>query len=471
MGDFDRRRELEHDFLRMVLPGTCQGVVDVRDVLAICPVDHVTERVPRAIYAALRDTTLAGIPPTLDAVYRTLRDANKADTTKGESADYIADVSADTLSAYTFSIFSGREEVILRTAQKVRDEYAKRQAETQLTALVGECKRYDTEATDIAHALAELSQGMEGSFAATPPDLGELMGRVLAAAENGNSATPMPTPWRNLNAVLKGGLAPGELAVLAARPGMGKTALAGCIAVEAARSGRQVLFISREVKDIALGYRFCAREGRVDVSIFRQHADRAPELLPAIREAAVKLAALPLRVVEKSIAPMTPMEVRRLARGIKGRGGEGVGLVVVDYLQLLNPDTKSNSREREVAEMSRSMKQLALDCNCPVLLLSQLNRSGEEADRAPRLSDLRESGAIEQDADIVLFLHAPKSSRSLVKMPVSAIVAKGRSSGTGTAHLTFNKPFSDFAEDIATDNWEATKANMAAAAAEELPDF
>ena len=160
---------------------------------------------------------------------------------------------------------------------------------------------------------------------------------------------------------------------------------------------------------------------------------------------------------------MTPREVRRLAKSIKG-----VGLVVVDYLQLLNPDTKQNSREREVAEMSRAMKQLALDCDCPVLLLSQLNRQVEESDRAPRLSDLRESGAIEQDADIVMFLHAKKANQGLARMPVRAIVAKGRSSGTGAANLLFDKPFSDFVEDTHADEWAAKTSGQYAAAGNDL---
>ena len=256
---------------------------------------------------------------------------------------------------------------------------------------------------------------------------------------------------------------PGELAILAARPGMGKTALAGCMALEVARNGVDTLFISREVKDLTIGNRLTAREGRIDLSCFRQRVDRAPNVLPAIKAASARIAGLPMRVVEKSIAPMTPREVRRLAKSIKG-----IGLVVVDYLQLLNPDMKQNSREREVAEMSRAMKQLALDCDCPVLLLSQLNRQVEESDRAPRLSDLRESGAIEQDADIVMFLHAKKANQGLARMPVRAIVAKGRSSGTGAANLLFDKPFSDFVEDTHADEWAAKTSGQYAAAGNDL---
>ena len=136
---------------------------------------------------------------------------------------------------------------------------------------------------------------------------------------------------------------------------------------------------------------------------------------------------------------MTPNEIRRLTRSTRE-----CGLVIIDYLQLLTPDNPQANREREVAEMSRSIKQLALDCDCPVLLLSQLNRQVEENGREPRLADLRESGAIEQDADIVIFLHAKREDAKKIKMPTRAIVAKGRSSGTGSACMLFNKSYADF---------------------------
>ena len=136
----------------------------------------------------------------------------------------------------------------------------------------------------------------------------------------------------------------------------------------------------------------------------------------------------------------------------------GVGLIVVDYLQLMEADTKSNSREREVAEMSRSFKQLALDCNCPVLLLSQLNRESDKLDKEPSLSNLRESGAIEQDADIVLFLHTQKRMLSESVPPIKAVVAKGRSSGTGSMWLRFEKPFTNFIEGTEPGGMFAPKA-------------
>ncbi len=270
--------------------------------------------------------------------------------------------------------------------------------------------------------------------------LAALMDSILADVEAGEGARPIPTPWANLNAVLKGGVAPGELVVLAARPGMGKTAMAGCWAVEVARNVGPVLFVSCEVKDKILGARMLAREGRIDNRAFREGLGNSTTLLPKMREAAAALRGLPLQIVDSSCRIVTPAVVRKLARKIKG----GPALVVVDYLQLMEPDSKNANREREIADMSRSMKRLSVELSCPVLLLSQLSRKSEELNREPILSDLRESGAIEQDADIVIMLHADKRDAQGKDVPLKALVRKGRSSGTGCADLLFEKAFSDF---------------------------
>lgn len=274
------------------------------------------------------------------------------------------------------------------------------------------------------------------------PTLGGLLDEIIADVERGTAARPLPSPWASLNAVLKGGIAPGELAVLAARPGMGKTALAGCWAVEIARMVGPVLFISCEVKDRTIGSRLLAREGRIDNRAFREGLGKSQALLPQMKAAADSLHSIPLQIVDTSRQAITPMQVRRLARKVKG----GVAMVIVDYLQLMYPDSKHDSREREIADMSRSMKRLAVELYCPVLLLSQLNRKVEEGNREPQLSDLRESGAVEQDADIVIMLHADKRDTDGSDVPMQALVRKGRSSGTGSAGLIFHKTFSDFSE-------------------------
>lgn len=310
-------------------------------------------------------------------------------------------------------------------------------------------------AVEVDIALASLRKTMDAvTEQSDAPTMGELMDRILADVETGSGAAPMPTPWSNLNRVLKGGVTPGELVVLAARPGMGKTALAGCWAVEVARNFGPVLFVSCEVKDKTLGSRMLAREGHIDNRAFREGLGNSESLLPKMRTAANGLRDLPLHIVDSSCRIVTPAEVRKQARKIKG----GVSLVVVDYLQLMYPDQKHDSREREIAEMSRSMKRLSVELNCPVLLLSQLNRKVEENAREPQLSDLRESGAVEQDADIVIMLHADKRDAGKTDVPLQALVRKGRSSGTGTARLLFQKAYSDFLENDGYVSEQETKS-------------
>lgn len=441
---FEAREELERNYVSSALAACCGKFADILDLAAICPLEMLHSAIPYAIYRAMVEVARLGQPVSLDAIWAHIQ-ASRLNPAKGKAL-WPKDLTAAHLGEYVQNI-QGNAESPVFYANLVRAEGLKRQAENDLLGMVRECQRFGNDPAELASGINEISQRLEGGIPENH-DLSGLMDRLLDMVENGGGSKPLPTPWPALNKVLKGGMAPGELVILAARPGMGKTALAGCMAVETARNGVPALFISREVAELTLAARMAAREGRIDARYFREGLDHAPHLAPKIREVATKMRKLPLRVVEKSIAPMTPSEVRRLAKTSKG-----LGLIVVDYLQLLNPDIKSLSREREVAEMSRSMKQLALDCNCPILLLSQLNRSSEESGREPRLSDLRESGAIEQDADVVIFLHARKHETRQVKMPVKAIVAKGRSSGTGVANLLFDKPFADFTEDTHAEAW------------------
>lgn len=442
----EMRREAERDFVNAAFCGIVQRVIEPDAVLAVCPAGLLShDYKAKAVYDAISAIAADHCRPDPVSVWQWIhKHAN----------DYPPMVAADVADYCTIAIMGSKEESILHLAAVVRREGLKQQAEGKLLGMVADCQRYGNEPSEIASGAATLATQLEDGCAdRTDYSLSAIMRRVVAKLESGEAAKPLPTPWPQLNKVLKGGLAPGELAVLAARPGMGKTALAGCLSVETARAGYPVLFISREVKDETVAARILAREARIDSRIFRQGIEHAPNILPKVQRAQDQLDALPLLIVEKSIAPMTPREVRRIAKSMGG-----VGLIVVDYLQLMEADTKSNSREREVAEMSRSFKQLALDCNCPVLLLSQLNRESDKLDKEPSLSNLRESGAIEQDADIVLFLHTQKRMLSESTPPIKAVVAKGRSSGTGSMWLRFEKPFTNFIEGTEPGGMFAPKA-------------
>ena len=430
----EQRREAERDFVNAAFCGIVQRVIEPDAVLAVCPAsllshDYKAKAVYDAISAIAADHKRPDPVCVWEWIYK-------------HSSDYPPMCAADVADYCTIAIMGSREDSILHLAGVVRREGLKQQAESKLMGLLSDCQRYGNDAAEVAAGAAKLAEQLEdGCTDKADYSLSAIMRRVVVKLESGEAAKPMPTPWNNLNRVLKGGIAPGELAILAARPGVGKTALAGCFGIETARTGHPVMFVSREVKDETVAARIMSREAKIDSRIFREGIQIAPDLMPKIRKAQSLLDSAPIEIIERSIAPMTPREVRRLA---KARGQ--LGLIVIDYLQLMEPDNRSNSREREVAEMSRAFKQLALDCNCPVLLLSQMSRKAEEENREPRLSDLRESGAIEQDADIVIFLHTPRQSLESPSPDVKVKVAKGRSSGAGSCWMRFEKLFSNFYE-------------------------
>lgn len=424
-----QRRDNTIDFVRAAMIGITAGIVEADAVLSVCPQAMViADHKAQGVYTAIAELAKQREQINPVSVAEWLRTSDK----------YRDVTSADLGLFCEISSYAGREDAILKQAAIVRRESIKVLAAQELARMASECQRYGNDPVEIASGVARIAEALHDGVDMTDSSISAIMARVMDKLTAGRAAQPLATPWPALNVILRGGIAPGELAVLAARPGMGKTAMAGCLATEVAREGINVLMISREVTDETLAARIMAREGRVDGRYFREGIQDAPGILPRLQRAQEALNGLPLIIREKSIVGMTPAEVRRLAKS------DHAGLIVVDYLQLMMPDERYHSREREVAEMSRSFKQLALDCNCPVLLLSQLNRNSETGNREPQLSDLRESGAIEQDADIVIFLHADKRFLQESKMAVKCIVAKSRSTGTGSMWLDFDKAFSDF---------------------------
>ena len=204
----------------------------------------------------------------------------------------------------------------------------------------------------------------------------------------------------SLNARL-GAFLGGELVVLAARPGAGKTALAMQMAMDAASKSQPVLFVSLEMQQTELVMRILAGEAGVDSRKFRTQAEDVEDV-DAIERVAEDVAAYPLRVFDSRGSDVTTERIRAMGRLMKA--STGLGMIVVDYLQLVDPSDKKMPREQQVAAMTRRLKNLAKELDCPILCLAQLNRQAEAEER-PQLRHLRESGAIEQDADAVLFLH------------------------------------------------------------------
>ena len=246
---------------------------------------------------------------------------------------------------------------------------------------------------------------------------------------------------------ITGGWRGGQLVILAARPAMGKTAVALHFAQAAAGAGVPVCIFSLEMPATQLGGRMLVGASGVDARAFRSGAV-STEDWKRIEPGAARLGELPVTIID---TPSISMPAIRAQCRVLQRQGR-CGMVVIDYLQLTAPDSdKRNNREREVAEMSRAAKVLAKELDVPVILLSQLSRKVEErADKTPILADLRESGAIEQDADMVIFIDRPAireeemiDTTKYGKIPSEGVgvfyIAKNREGATGSTYFRHNE--------------------------------
>lgn len=238
-----------------------------------------------------------------------------------------------------------------------------------------------------------------------------------------------------------GGLEPGRLYVVAGRPGMGKSALAVQMAYEAARAGAAGAVFSLEMPDSELATRMACSAARIDSrALARREVDGFS--MKRLTTVMGKLAELPLSIVEA--AGMNCERICLSARQMKLKSG--LGLVVVDYLQLIRSSRRHDSREQEVSEISRQLKLLARELELPVIAVSQLNRDVEKrADKRPLMSDLRESGAIEQDADVIAMLYREdyydqKAAPGLCQV----IVDKNRGGPTGYVVVKFEAEYTRF---------------------------
>ncbi len=272
----------------------------------------------------------------------------------------------------------------------------------------------------------------------------ELMDRVQEMADNPNDITGVPTGFYDLDRMTSG-LQAGDLVVLAARPSMGKTAFAVNIAEHVAlNEGLPVAIFSMEMGASQLAVRVVGSIGRIDQGHLRT-GKLSDEEWPRLADAIDRLRTVSLHIDETP--GLTPSELRANARRLARQCGK-LGLIVVDYLQLMSGSTTGgDNRATELGEISRGLKMLAKELQCPVIALSQLNRSVEQrTDKRPMMSDLRESGAIEQDADIIMFIYRDDYYNKESKDPGIAeiIIGKQRNGPTGTVRLTFLKPLTRF---------------------------
>lgn len=265
-----------------------------------------------------------------------------------------------------------------------------------------------------------------------------------------DGVTGVPTGFTDLDA-RTAGLQPTELIILAARPAMGKTSFALSLAQNAAVSGAwPCLVFSLEMSSTQLAERMLCSEARVDSSALRRGQLQRQDMTN-LTYAANTLSKAPILIDDTPALSLR--EVRARARRFRSNkelfGDKKTGLIVVDYLQLMrgSPQAAKASREQEISEISRGLKSLAKELECPVIALSQLNRSLENrTDKRPQLSDLRESGAIEQDADVIMFIYRDVVYNKDTENPnvAEVIIGKNRHGATGTVETQFEGRFTRF---------------------------
>ncbi|MEY2803737.1 MAG: Replicative helicase [Pseudomonadota bacterium] len=391
-------------------------------------------------YAAIGALVNASKPADVITVFEHLQNQGHAEAVGGLAylnslAQYVP--SASNIRRYAEIV---RERSILRKLVTASDEIATNAFNPKGKAI----DRILDEAEQKIFNIGEEGSRMKQGFQSMDSLVVELLDRVEEMSQNPNDITGVPTGFYDFDRMTSG-LQPGDLIVLAARPSMGKTALAINIAEHVAlNEGLPVAVFSMEMGASQLAIRIVGSIGRIDQGRLRTGKLSADEW-PRLTESIEKLRNVSLHIDETP--GLTPSELRANARRLARQCGK-LGLIVVDYLQLMSgSSSEGDNRATEIGEISRGLKMLAKELQCPVIALSQLNRSVEtRTDKRPMMSDLRESGAIEQDADVIMFIYRDDYYNKDSKEPgvAEVIIGKQRNGPTGTVKLAFLKPITKF---------------------------
>ncbi len=309
------------------------------------------------------------------------------------------------------------------------------------SAITDAARRLQT-GVDAADVLASLSTDTDAIADRGGDDVVSLADAIAKFDEHRSREwNRIPTGWHDIDVVLDGGLAGGQLVVIAARTSVGKTAFAVRLAHHVSKR-MPILFVSLEMGSTEIAARVCSMDSGVPVARLSQPGEW-PHDAEVSRHA---LTQLPFSIDEKP--GRTGAEIKAIARLRKRK--HGLGLLVVDYIQLIEPADRRAPREQQIAQTTRSLKQLARELQVPVVALAQLNRGIEgREDKRPRLSDLRESGAIEQDSDVVVFLDRPATyDDSKTDDLAIATIAKNRGGRSGRVNLKWDGPTMLFANSI-----------------------
>ena len=395
----------------------------------------------KAIYAAVGALVTASKPADVITVFEQLQSRGKAEECGGMA--YLNALAQSVPSAANLRRYAEivRERAVLRKLIEASDEIATNAFNPQGRAV----SQILDEAEGRIFKIGEEGSRTKQGFQSMDQLVVQLIDRVTELHENGaEEVTGIRTGFHDLDR-MTAGLQAGDLIVLAARPSMGKTAFALNIAENVAvNEGLPVAVFSMEMGASQLALRMVGSLGRINQSNLRT-GKLGDDEWGRLSEAVDKLKSANVFIDET--AALSSAELRARARRQARQCGK-LGLVVVDYLQLMSGSSSGDeNRATEIGEISRGLKALAKELQCPVIALSQLNRSVEtRPDKRPMMSDLRESGAIEQDADIIMFIYRDDYYNKDSKEPgVAEIgIAKQRNGPTGIVKLTFLKPLTRF---------------------------
>jgi replicative DNA helicase len=383
----------------------------------------------RKIMRAVLDLSERSEPVDLVTLADALKARNELQDVGGPA--YLAELADKVPTAANVAYYARlvKEKSIVRSLISTATEIATRGYESQADV--------DQFLDDAEHKIFEISERkVRPHFFRIRDIMVDSMRAIEQLYERKELVTGVPTGFVDLDKKTAG-LQASDLIIIAGRPSMGKTAFALNIAAYAAmQADTGVAIFSLEMSKEQLVLRMLCSEARVDQSKVRA-GFAAERDFPKLALAASRLAEAPIYIDDTPA--LSVLELRAKARRLKRDREAKLGLIVVDYLQLMRGHTNSDSREQEISSISRSLKALAKELNVPVIALSQLNRQVEQrGDKRPVMADLRESGAIEQDADVIAFLYRPiVYDKSAEETAAEVIIGKQRNGPVGTVELVF----------------------------------
>jgi len=417
---------------------------DLRDINFYFPAHRI-------IFSAVEELEASSTPADIITVTDKLISSGKIDQAGG--ADYITELTENIPSFSNIEYYSKivKQKFILRKLIEVGNDVAAlsfKNAEAESSSSIDEIlDEAERKIYEVSH------QKNKSEFQNISDIIFNVYDEIEEASKNNSSVIGVPTGYIDLDKMLAG-FQHSNLIILAARPSMGKTTLALNMASSAAfNSNIPVAFFSLEMSNSELVKKIMAQEAGVSLTAIQKGMISQSDW-PKLRLATNKI--YKSKIFLEDTSSLTIMEIRARARKLKAKYPE-LGIIVIDYIQLISSKNSDINRQQQISDISRGLKLLARELDIPIIALSQLNRAAESrTDKRPMLSDLRESGAIEQDADVVMLLYRDDYYKkdSQFKGVTEVIIAKHRSGPVGTVNLLFEARCSKFMDYLEQDMYE-----------------